>query len=48
MRQATQEAAAQSILQPQYTDNPQNISLQMYFKVAVKNKMQDFTVAKLS
>ena len=41
-----QEAAAQFILQPQFTDNPQNIlrtsvkeSLQMHFKVAVKNSL---------
>ena len=37
----TQDTAAQLLLQPQYTDNPQNIilhvneSLQMHFKVAV-------------
>ena len=36
----TQEAATQFILQPQYTDNFQNIcegALQMHFKVAVRN-----------
>ena len=38
----TQKAAAQLLLQPQYTDNPYNIilhvneSLQMHFKVAVR------------
>ena len=34
---ATQEEAAQFLLQLQHIDNPQNISLQMHFKLAVRN-----------
>ena len=40
------EAAAQFVLQPQYTDNPQNICNEMHFKVAVRKpqNLQGFSV----